>query len=190
MSHTASNPIFEISFGPLPLTSGGELADVTLSYELVGPRDAPVILVCHALTGNHHTVGNTEQLGWWSGLIGPGKYIDTKKYQVLTFNVLGGCDRSTGPTSKIPGTETPYPADFPVLTIRDMVHAQYMALEKMEISTIKAIIGGSLGGMQVMEWGLLYPSLVEKLIIIAATPVFSSYCIAYNHIADNSLQQD
>src|SRR5699024_10911743 len=173
MSRTASNPIFEISFGPLPLTSGEELADVTLSYELVGPSEAPVILVCHALTGNHHTVGNTELPGWWNGLIGPGKYFDTEKYQVLTFNVLGGCNGSTRTISKKPGIEISYQADFPVITVRDMVHAQYMALEKMGISTVKAIIGGSLGGMQVMEWGLLYPSLMEKLIIIAATPVFS-----------------
>lgn len=192
MSQTAYHPttIYDISFGPLLLTSGDRLENVTLRYQLTGPPDAPVILVCHALTGNHHTTASQSESGWWDGLVGPSQYIDTNDYQILTFNALGGCDGSTGPTSTIPGTRTPYQADFPAITVRDMVHAQHMALKKLGITELKAVIGGSLGGMQVMEWGLLYPTFMEKLVILAATPVFSSYGIAFNHIAASNIKHD
>lgn len=192
MSQSINNRtiVNNVSFGPLSLSSGEILEEVTLQYERVGPPDAPVILVCHALTGNHHTVGDTENPGWWSGLVGDKKYIDTEKYQVITFNILGGCNGSTGPAAIIPNTNRCYQATFPAITIRDMVHAQYKALKEMGITELRAIIGGSLGGMQVMEWGLLYPEMIESLIMLAATPVFSSYGIAFNHIAASSIRQD
>lgn len=188
--HHIPNNVAEISFGPLPLTSGKCISSVTLRYELTGPPGAPVILVCHALTGNHRTVGTEENPGWWSGLIGPHKYIDTTQYQVLTFNVLGGCNGSTGPTSLNPKTNKPYRRSFPEITIRDMVTAQYMALQKLNISKLYAVIGGSLGGMQVLEWGICYPEMMVKLIAFAVTPVFSDYGIGFNHIAEQAIKTD
>ncbi|WP_188454688.1 homoserine O-acetyltransferase MetX [Virgibacillus oceani] len=179
-----------VSFGPFHLTSGETLERVTLHYESVGPASAPVILVCHALTGNHYTVGTEDNPGWWDGLIGTNKYIDTDKFQVITFNVLGGCDGSTGPTSLNPNTSENYRADFPAITIRDMVHATHQALQELQIRKLAAVIGGSLGGMQVLEWGLLYPAVTDKLIILAATPVFSDYGIAFNHIASSAIKAD
>ncbi|WP_163969430.1 homoserine O-acetyltransferase MetX [Oceanobacillus halotolerans] len=180
----------DISVGPLQLTSGETLHHVTLRYERVGPRQGPTILVCHALTGNHYTVGNESTPGWWSGLIGQGKHIDTTQFQVLTFNVLGGSDGSTGPLSINPNTKESYRMNFPEITVQDMVHAQFKALQKLEIKELAAIIGGSLGGMQVMEWGLLYPNMTDKLIILAATPYFSDYGIAFNHIAAEAIRKD
>ncbi|WP_099159310.1 homoserine O-acetyltransferase MetX [Virgibacillus ndiopensis] len=179
-----------VSFGPFHLTSGETLEKVTLHYESVGPAGAPIILVCHALTGNHCTVGTKDAPGWWDGLIGTNKYIDTDKFQVITFNVLGGCDGSTGPTSLHPRTGERYQADFPAITVRDTVHATYQALQELQIRKLAAVIGGSLGGMQVLEWGLLYPKAMDKLIVLAATPVFSDYGIAFNHIAASAIKAD
>lgn len=179
----------DISIGSFTLASGAVLEDVTLRYERVGPSDAPVILVCHALTGNHLTVGTEAEPGWWSGLIGPGKTIDTAHYQVITFNVLGGCSGSTGPASLQPNGK-PYRSNFPSVTIRDMVRAQHEALQKLNIQHIDTVIGGSLGGMQTLEWGLLFPEAVNKLIVLAATPALSDYGIAFNHIAAAAIQND
>ncbi|WP_246202489.1 homoserine O-acetyltransferase MetX [Virgibacillus doumboii] len=189
-SKTIISKTADVSLGPLRLTSGEQLEQVTLRYELVGPADAPVILVCHALTGNHLAVGTADNPGWWRGLIGPDSYIDTDHYQVLTFNVLGGCHGSTGPASINPETNESYTCDFPAITVRDMVHAQYRALQQLNITRLEAVIGGSLGGMQVLEWGILYPDIIEKLIVLAATPVFSDYGIAFNHIASTAIKQD
>ncbi|SET51916.1 homoserine O-acetyltransferase [Oceanobacillus limi] len=180
----------EVSIGPLSLSSGETLENVTLTYELVGVSGKPIILVCHALTGNHITVGNEITAGWWDGLIGHDRAISTMHYQVLTFNVLGGCNGSTGPTSLDPKTGTSYRTTFPKITVRDMVQAQYLALEKLHIKSLHAIIGGSLGGMQVLEWGLLFPTFMNKLISLASTPRFSDYGIAFNHIAEATIRND
>ncbi|RYG72232.1 homoserine O-acetyltransferase [Lentibacillus lipolyticus] len=179
-----------ISIGPFQTESGKTIADVTMAYERSGPAGAPVVIVCHALTGNHLAIGTEANPGWWRGLIGSDKPIDTDHYQVLTFNVLGGCDGSTGPASTNPETGSAYACGFPPITIRDMVHAQHRALKKLGITEAEAVIGGSLGGMQVLEWGLLYPEFMEKLIVLAATPVFSDYGIAFNHIASTAIRQD
>ncbi len=179
-----------ISIGPFQTESGDTIADVTMAYERSGPADAPVILVCHALTGNHLAIGTETNPGWWSGLIGSDKPINTDHYRVLTLNVLGGCDGSTGPASTNPRTGSAYACDFPPITVRDMVHAQHQAMKKLGITEAEAVIGGSLGGMQVLEWGLLYPNFMEKLIVLAATPVFSDYGIAFNHIASTAIRQD
>lgn len=178
------------SLGPLLLESGELLGDVELAYERVGPRQAPVILVCHALTGNHQAVGTEENPGWWRGLIGPNCYIDTKKFQVIAFNVLGGCSGSTGPTSRNPKTGDSYKMEFPNITVRDMVHTQYAALQRLGITEIKTVIGGSLGGMQVYEWGILYPDFMKSLIVLAATPAFSDYGIAFNGIGIQAIKSD
>ncbi|WP_010097675.1 homoserine O-acetyltransferase MetX [Ornithinibacillus scapharcae] len=179
-----------IDIGTLLLESGTELPGVSLIYERVGPWDAPVVLICHALTGNHKTIGNEKTPGWWNGLVGRKQFIDTEKYQVITFNVLGGCDGSTGPLSINPLTNKPYQLDFPTLSIRDIVRAQYEALNHLNIREVHAIIGGSLGGMQVLEWGLLYPSFMKKLIALAVTPTLSDFGIAFNYIAEQAIKAD
>lgn len=176
--------------GPLLLSSGETLSEVTLTYERTGPIDAPVILVCHALTGHAQTVGTDDEPGWWNGLIGPEQFIDTNKFQVITFNVLGGCNGSTGPLSINPATNKPYQNNFPEISIQDMVQAQKQALEALGINEVHTIIGGSLGGMQALEWGLLYPTFMEKLIVLAATPYLTDYGIAYNHIARTAITSD
>ncbi len=178
-----------VSIGSLMLDSGNELHDVELAYERVGPRGAPVILVCHALTGNQYTVGH-EEAGWWKGLIGEGASIDTSDFQVITFNVLGGCNGSTGPQSINPVTQKRYQADFPFVSVRDMVHSQKKALEELGIHHLHAVIGGSLGGMQVLEWGLLYPDWMDHLIPLAVTPTLNAYGIAYNAISRFAITND
>jgi homoserine O-acetyltransferase/O-succinyltransferase len=180
----------KVAIGSLLLESGELLENVELAYERVGPRHAPAILVCHALTGNHVTVGTKESPGWWRGLIGPEEYVDTQKVQVITMNVLGGCNGSTGPATINPITQLRYRMDFPNITIRDMVRAQFSALEQLGINKLKAVIGGSLGGMQVYEWGILYPEFMQTLIILAATPYLSDYGIAFNGIGSQAIKTD
>ncbi|MFC7063293.1 homoserine O-acetyltransferase MetX [Halobacillus seohaensis] len=180
----------KISIGSFALESGGTLPDVELAYERFGPKDAPVVLICHALTGNQYTIGSSESPGWWYGLVGDNCPIDTTHFQVITFNVLGGCHGSTGPASFNHLTQDTYRLDFPKITIRDMVHAQYKALQKLEIYEVHAIAGGSLGGMQTFEWGLLYPNFMKQLFVLAATPYLSDYGIAFNHIGARAIQDD
>ncbi|WP_342665460.1 homoserine O-acetyltransferase MetX [Paucisalibacillus globulus] len=179
-----------ITIGPLLLENGEVLSSVEMQYERIGPENSPVILVCHALTGNHQAVGSKKEPGWWSGLIGEHHAINTITYQVITFNVLGGCHGSTGPQSINPETNRLYRMDFPTITIRDMVQAQFLALQKLNIQKLYAVIGGSLGGMQALEWGLLYPENIERLILLAVTPTLSDYGIAFNHIAEQAIKQD
>ncbi len=170
------------------LESGESLVEVELAYERCGPRDAPAILVCHALTGQHLTVGTANEPGWWRRLIEEGGYIDTTEYQLITFNVLGGCNGSTGPQSTDPKTGKPYGEQFPRLTVRDLVEVQYIALKILGFKRLKAVMGGSLGGMQVLEWGLMYPEFVDALFPIAVTPTLSDYGIAFNHISGEAIR--
>lgn len=179
-----------VSIGSLTLESNIILHDVKLAYEHQGKKDAPAILVCHALTGDQFAIGTDEHPGWWSGLVGPGKAVDTDKFQVITFNVLGGCNGSTGPLSTDPATGIPYRASFPELTIRDMVRAEYAALQTLGINHLSAVIGGSLGGMKALEWGHLYPEFVEKIMPLAVTPAYSDYGIAFNHIGIQAIEND
>jgi len=179
-----------IQIGDLKLETGKLLKDVHIAYERIGPIGAPTILVCHALTGNQSTVGTVEDPGWWSEFIGPNKYINTDEYQVITTNVIGGCHGSTGPLSINPDTGTLYRATFPFVTVRDMVEAQYAALRKLGVNHLRAVIGGSLGGMQVLEWGILHPAFMDLLIPIAATPFLSDYAIAFNAMARIAITSD
>ena len=179
-----------ISIGSFTFESGDQLPNVELAYERFGPPGAPTILICHALTGNQYAVGSEEQPGWWAGLIGRGLPIDTSKFQVITFNVLGGCHGSTGPASLDPETGEPYRLSFPPVTVRDIVHSQRKALRELGINHLHAVAGGSLGGMQAYEWGLLYPTLMEQLFILAATPYLSDYGIAFNHIGARAIKDD
>lgn len=180
----------KVKIGTLFLESGKKLPDVEIAYERVGPVHAPVVLVCHALTGHQYAVGTKSEPGWWSGLIGEDKWIDTNRWQVITTNVLGGCNGSTGPLSRNPQTGKRYRADFPFITIRDMVRAQYEALQALGISKIHTVIGASLGGMQVLEWGLMYPEVVGRIVPMAVTPYLSDYAISYNSIARQAIQND
>ncbi|WKA54202.1 homoserine O-acetyltransferase MetX [Planococcus shixiaomingii] len=179
-----------VSIGSFTLESNHTLHDVTLAYERCGERDAPAILVCHALTGDQYSVGTEEKPGWWAGLIGPGKAVDTNRFQVITFNILGGCNGSTGPQSIDPETGEPYRASFPLLTIRDMVQAEHAALQKLGINHLAAVIGGSLGGMKTLEWGHLYPDFVDTIFPLAVTPAYSDYGIAFNHIGIQAIEGD
>ena len=173
------------------LTESGELLEqVELSYESCGPPDAPVVLVCHALTGNQYATGTPEQPGWWSGLIGPGKVIDTNIVHVISWNGLGGCSGSTGPDTINPSTGEPYRSSFPTITIRDMVHAEKQGLLALGIERLHAVIGGSLGGMRVLEWGLLYSKDMDLLIPLAVTPYLSDTGIAFNYIGIHAIETD
>ncbi|WP_101842268.1 homoserine O-acetyltransferase [Halobacillus sp. Marseille-P3879] len=179
-----------ISIGSFTLESGETIPDVSLAYERYGPEDAPVILICHALTGNQYAIGTQENPGWWNGLAGEGCPIDTRAFQVITFNVLGGCHGSTGPASPNPVTGEPYRLTFPQVSIRDMVHSQFKALRLLGINEVHAVVGGSLGGMQTYEWGLLYPDFMKQLYVLAATPFLSDHGIAFNHIGARAIQDD
>lgn len=179
-----------VPIGRIQLESGQWLEAAELSYESVGPDDAPIVLVCHALTGDQFAVGTNESTGWWSGLIGPGKSVDTNIFRVITFNVLGGCSGSTGPLSIHPNTGEPYRSTFPVITIRDMVHAEKRGLLALGIHNVHAVIGGSLGGMRVLEWGCLYPHDMKLLIPLAVTPYLSDTGIAFNYIGIHAIETD
>ncbi|HWO76590.1 MAG TPA: homoserine O-acetyltransferase [Bacillus sp. (in: firmicutes)] len=179
-----------VQIGDIILESGDCLSAVEVAYERAGNFNGPAVLVCHALTGNHFAVGTNKNPGWWSGLIGPGGYIDTNEFQVITFNVLGGCNGTTGPTSTNPHTGEPYRGSFPYPTIRDLVRVQKRALELLKIRSLHAVAGGSLGGMQVQEWGLLYPTFINHLIVLASTPELSDYGMAFNRIAIEAIQND
>ena len=179
-----------VSIGNLALESGEVIENTILAYERRGKEGAPVVLACHALTGDQHAVGTDDCPGWWSGLIGPGKAVDTTIFQVITFNVLGGCNGSTGPLSINPKTQKPYRASFPEISIRDMVHAEYLALKKLGISHLAAVIGGSLGGMKTLEWGRAYPEFVDAIYPLAVTPAYSDYGIAFNYIGIQAIEND
>lgn len=159
-----------VEIGSLTLESGVVLGNVQLAYERKGRLDRPIVLVCHALTGSHATVGSDECPGWWSGLVGKGKSIDTNELSVISFNALGGTAGTTGPLSVNPATGELYRNLFPEVTIRDMVHAERKALTVLGINRLRAVIGGSLGGMRVLEWGILYPEDMDILFPMAVTP--------------------
>lgn len=175
------------------LESGNRLKDVEIAYEIYGTLNKEkdnAILVCHALTGNAHVIGDDETPGWWEGLIGPGRYIDTDKYFVICSNVLGGCSGTTGPASINPDTGVPYGGSFPVVTIRDMVHVQYQLVKHLGIDKLFAIIGGSMGGMQVFEWAVMYPEMTHTLIPIATCARLSAIAIAYNDVGRQAILAD
>lgn len=180
----------KVSIGSLTLDSTKIIDNVELAYERHGDEKSPAVLVCHALTGDQYAVGTDENPGWWAGLIGPGKPVDTTVFQVITFNVLGGCHGSTGPLSVNPATGAPYRADFPTLTIRDMVRAEHHALKELGINHLVGVIGGSLGGMKTLEWGKLYPEFVDAILPLAVTPYYSDYGVAFNHIGILAIEND
>ena len=155
---------------------GRTIPGYTLRYETYGRLNSAgdnAILVCHALSGDHHCAGfhdlTDRKTGWWNNIIGPGKALDTNRYFVLCSNVIGGCQGSTGPLSIDPETGKPYGINFPIVSIRDMVRAQARWLRAIGVTQLQGVIGGSMGGMQVLEWGITYPTFVRKLLAMATT---------------------
>lgn len=181
----------------LKLECGKEFGPINLVYETYGclnEKKDNAILICHALTGNAHVAGKISEdseTGWWDPIIGPGRPIDTNKYFVICSNILGGCSGSTGPNSIDPITKKPYAMSFPTITIKDMVNSQKILTEKhFGITHLKAVIGGSIGGMQALQWGVDYPDYMDGLIIIAATSKLSAQAIAFNKIGRHAIMID
>ena len=200
---------------PIPLDCGRTLSPVRVAYETYGtlsPARDNVILVCHALSGNAHAAGyaatppdegtrdgfaNRDRdgdagrgLGWWDGMIGPGKAFDTDRYFVVATNLLGGCDGTTGPSSTDPATGEPYGPDFPVVTVADMVRTERAFLSALGIERVAAVAGGSLGGMRALEWAVRYPDQVDSIVVIASTHALHPQGIAWNAIAREAIMRD
>lgn len=200
---------------PVLLDCGRELAGIRVAYETYGTLSARrdnVILVCHALSGDAHAAGvsvtpaaesardgfgaedrdgaSGRALGWWDGMIGPGKAFDTDRFFVVSTNLLGGCRGTTGPSSLDPATGRPYGSDFPVITVADMVRTERAFLDELGIPRLAAVAGGSLGGMQALEWALLYPDHVDAVVSIASTHALHPQGMAWNAIARESILRD
>ncbi len=181
---------------PLVLDSGETLAPVEVAYETYGERTASddnVVVICHALTGDanaagHH--GDPTHPGWWDTLIGPGKPVDTDRLFVVSSNLLGGCQGTTGPSSINPATGTPYGLQFPLFTVSDLVKVQRALLAHLGITHVLAAVGGSLGGMQVLQWALDYPDEVEHGIVVCATARLSAQNIAFSAVARAAIMND
>ena len=191
------------TFGASPneqlLESGLTLGPVTIAYETLGELNRAkdnAILICHAFTGDSHVAGvytddpPETPPGWWDFMVGPGKGIDTDRYFVICCNILGSCIGSTGPSSINPATDEPYGLDFPMVTIGDMVDAQQQVLAHLGITRLHSVIGGSIGGMQVLEWGVRYPDMVRSAIPIATTMRHSALAIAFNEVARQAIMAD
>ncbi len=182
---------------PLTVDSGRTLAPVTLAYETYGVLNetaSNAVLVLHALTGDSHAAGYYDKAdakpGWWDIMIGPGKPIDTDRYFVICSNVIGGCMGSTGPSSIDPATGKPYGLTFPVITIGDMVRAQKRLVEHLGVQKLLCAIGGSMGGMQVLEWAVRYPDMVRSAVPLATTTKHSALAIAFNEVARQAIMAD
>ena len=200
---------------PLELDCGRTLHPIRIAYETYGtlsPARDNVILVCHALSGDAHAAGFAKTpppestrdgfaaedrdgtagrgLGWWDGMIGPGKAFDTDRFFVVSTNLLGGCRGTTGPSSTNPATGRPYGSDFPVITVADMVRTERAFLDELGIARLAAVAGGSLGGMQALEWAILYPDQVDAIVAIASTHALQPQGVAWNAIARNAITAD
>lgn len=181
--------------GPLSLDGGGSLAPVDIAYEAYGALDADksnAILICHALTGDQHVASThprTGKPGWWSRMVGPGKPVDPERHFIVCANVLGSCMGSSGPASAADDGK-PYGMRFPVITIRDMVRAQAMLLDHLGIERLEAVIGGSMGGMQVLEWAACYPNRVGAAVAIATAARHSAQNIAFHEVGRQAIMAD
>jgi homoserine O-acetyltransferase/O-succinyltransferase len=200
---------------PVRLDCGRDLYPVRVAYETYGtlsPARDNVILVCHALSGDAHAAGLAKTpppestrdgfgaadrdgtagkgLGWWDGMIGPGKAFDTDRFFVVSTNLLGGCRGTTGPSSADPAAGQPYGPDFPVITVADMVRTERAFLDALGIERLAAVAGGSLGGMQALEWAVLFPDQVDAIVAIASTHALHPQGLAWNSIARDSIMRD
>lgn len=185
------------SKGPFTFECGRTLPQITLRFETYGRLNAErnnAILICHALSGDHHVAGihsiRDKKPGWWNHVVGPGKAIDTSRYFVVCSNCLGGCVGSTGPSSINPETGRRYGLDFPPVTIRDMVRAQRLLLESLDIRKLHAVVGGSMGGMQALQWTVEYPEYVGKVLALATTSRQGPQAIAFNEVGRQAILQD
>ena len=183
----------------LPLKSGAVLPEFSLVYETYGTLNADAsnaVLVCHALSGNHHVAGYTDAadpegtLGWWDNLVGPGKPLDTNKFFVVGVNNLGGCYGSSGPNTVNPKTSKLYGADFPVVTVEDWVVAQARLADDLGVRCWAAVVGGSLGGMQALQWTLSYPDRLHHAVVVASAPTLTAQNIAFNEVARQAILTD
>jgi len=181
----------------LRLRGGAELPAFDIAYETYGtlnPARSNAVLVCHALNASHHVAGvyenDPENLGWWDNLVGPGKPLDTRRFFVVGNNYLGSCFGSTGPASVNPATGKPWGADFPVVTIEDWVEAQARLADRLGIERFAAVIGGSLGAMQALQWTLSYPERIRHAIVIAAAAKLTPQNIAFNEVARQAIMTD
>jgi homoserine O-acetyltransferase/O-succinyltransferase len=181
----------------LQLQSGASVRDYTLAYETYGTLNADrsnAVLVCHALNASHHVAGVYEgqdkSEGWWDNMIGPGKPVDTNHFFVIGVNNLGSCFGSTGPMHTHPDTGKVYGADFPVVTVEDWVNAQALLLDRLGITQLAAVLGGSLGGMQALSWTLQYPERVKHAVVVASAPNLTAENIAFNEVARRAIVTD
>lgn len=181
----------------LELECGRKLGPITLAYETYGHLNSAksnAILVIHALTGDAHAAGRHQlsdrKPGWWDNMIGPGKAFDTDKYFVICSNCIGGCKGSTGPSSINPETDAPYGLDFPMVTIGDMVHAQKLLVDSMGIDQLLCVVGGSMGGMQVLQWAKEYPDMMRLVIPIASSARLSPQAIAFDAVGRHAIMAD
>jgi homoserine O-acetyltransferase len=182
---------------PLPLDSGAELAPLTIAYETYGTLNAArdnAILLLHAFSGDAHAAGRwhpgDRKPGWWDQMVGPGRPFDTDRYYIICSNVLGGCGGSSGPSSINPETGEPYGLRFPVITVGDMVRAQARLLDALDIHTLHAVAGGSMGGFQALEWATAYPGRVHNVILLATSARSSAQTIAWNTIGRQAIMND
>ncbi|MEY4641415.1 MAG: hypothetical protein RLZZ227_1409 [Pseudomonadota bacterium] len=184
---------------PLTLRSGRKIDRYDLMVETYGELNADrsnAVLICHALSGDHHAAGYydpanpKEKPGWWDCCIGPGKPFDTNKFFIVCLNNLGGCAGSTGPSSENPETGKRFGPDFPIIAVRDWVKSQALLADRLGIQQWAAVIGGSLGGMQVIRWAISYPERLRHALVIAAAPKLSAQNIAFNEVARQSIMSD
>lgn len=182
---------------PLALKSGAVLPQFDLVYETYGQLNAAksnAVLICHALSGTHHVAGKYTETdknpGWWDNLVGPGKPLDTNKFFVIGVNNLGGCNGSTGAASINPATQQPWGSAFPVLTVEDWVKSQALLADHLGIQQLAAVVGGSLGGMQALQWTLSYPDRVKHALVIASAPNLTAQNIAFNEVARQAIITD
>lgn len=182
---------------PFTFRSGQTLPGFTLRYETYGTLNATrdnVIVICHALSGDHHCAGwhspQDRKPGWWNNLIGPGKAVDTRRFFVVCANVLGGCQGSSGPSSLNPETGRPHGTTFPFVTVRDMVRAQKLLLDHLGVTGVHAVVGGSMGGMQALQFAIEYPRLVRRVLAMATTGRESAQAIAFNEVGRQAIMQD
>ncbi len=182
---------------PLACRSGPVLDAYDLMYETYGTLNAArsnAVLVCHALNASHHVAGyyaeDPNNVGWWDNMIGPGKPLDTDRFFVVGVNNLGGCFGSTGPASIDPKTGRPYGSSFPVITVEDWVEAQARLADRLGIDCFAAVMGGSLGAMQALEWAIAYPDRIKNAIVVAAAPKLSAQNIAFNEVARQAITTD
>jgi homoserine O-acetyltransferase len=181
----------------LTLKSGGVLPAFDLTYETYGELNTEksnAVLICHALSGTHHVAGRytpeDKHAGWWDNLIGPNKPLDTNKFFVIGVNNLGGCHGSTGPASIDPVTSKPFGASFPIVTVEDWVKSQAMLADYLGIDAFAAVVGGSLGGMQALQWSMAYPERIKHALVIASSPNLTAQNMAFNEVARQAITTD